>query len=153
MGQPCCAGESRPTRCGPQPILADRFADGRLRTTNVQNLLIVNVPRQNVDPLVRELDAVGLPGERLSLLARCCRLQWLRILQNLRSLKPRASRAGSSEELEERLPGFEQHLKLHVTGCPNGCGQHWIADLGIEGKKIKVGDRMEDAYYFCVGAQ
>jgi sulfite reductase (ferredoxin) len=38
-----------------------------------------------------------------------------------------------------------------VTGCPNSCGQHWIADIGIEGKKIKVGDRLVDAYYFCVG--
>jgi sulfite reductase (ferredoxin) len=38
-----------------------------------------------------------------------------------------------------------------VTGCPNSCGQHWIADIGIEGKKIKVQDRMVDAYYFCVG--
>ena len=55
------------------------------------------------------------------------------------------------EELEERLPGFEQHLKLHVTGCPNSCGQHWIADIGIEGKKIKVDGRQQDAYYFCVG--
>jgi sulfite reductase (ferredoxin) len=55
------------------------------------------------------------------------------------------------EELEERLPGFEQHLKLHVTGCPNSCGQHWIADIGLEGKKIKVGGVMQDAYYFCVG--
>jgi sulfite reductase (ferredoxin) len=49
------------------------------------------------------------------------------------------------------LPGFDQHLKLHVTGCPNSCGQHWIADVGIEGKKIKVHDQMVDAYYFCVG--
>src|SRR5438105_3921608 len=40
------------------------------------------------------------------------------------------------EELEERLPGFDQHLKLNVTGCPNSCGQHWIADLGLDGKKI-----------------
>ena len=57
------------------------------------------------------------------------------------------------EELEERLPGFDQHLKLHVTGCPNSCGQHWIADIGIEGKKIKVDDHMVDAYYFCVGGR
>ncbi len=41
------------------------------------------------------------------------------------------------DELEERLPQFDQQLKLHVTGCPNGCGQHWIADIGLEGKKIK----------------
>jgi sulfite reductase (ferredoxin) len=53
--------------------------------------------------------------------------------------------------LEERIPGFDQHLKLHVTGCPNSCGQHWIADIGIEGKKQRVDGEMVDAYYFCVG--
>jgi len=40
---------------------------------------------------------------------------------------------------------------LHITGCPNSCGQHWIADIGIEGKKIKQQGRLIDAYYFCVG--
>ena len=65
--------------------------------------------------------------------------------------RPSRSRAGSLEELDERLPGFEQHLKLHITGCPNSCGQHWIADLGLEGKKIKQDGKLVDAYYFCVG--
>src|SRR5262249_60671175 len=54
-------------------------------------------------------------------------------------------------DLASRLPGFEEHLKIHVTGCPNSCGQHWIADLGLEGKKLKVDGRLVDAYYFCVG--
>ena len=49
------------------------------------------------------------------------------------------------------MPGFDQHLKLHVTGCPNSCGQHWIADIGIDGKKMKVDGRLVDAYYFCLG--
>jgi sulfite reductase (ferredoxin) len=56
-----------------------------------------------------------------------------------------------AQELEERLPGFQEQLRLNITGCPNSCGQHWIADIGIEGKKIKVGGRMVDAYYFCIG--
>jgi sulfite reductase (ferredoxin) len=55
------------------------------------------------------------------------------------------------DEMEARLPEFDQQLRLHVTGCPNGCGQHWIADVGIEGKKIKHNGVMVDAYYFCVG--
>src|SRR5580698_7876740 len=55
------------------------------------------------------------------------------------------------EELEERLPQFDQQLKLHVTGCPNSCGQHWIADIGLEGKKIKHEGKLTDAYYFCLG--
>jgi sulfite reductase (ferredoxin) len=55
------------------------------------------------------------------------------------------------EEMETRLPEFDQQLKLHVTGCPNSCGQHWVADIGIEGKKIKHNGVLVDAYYFCVG--
>ena len=54
-------------------------------------------------------------------------------------------------EMEERLPGFDQQIKLHVTGCTNSCGQHWIADIGLEGKKIKKDGQMVDAFYFCVG--
>jgi len=56
-----------------------------------------------------------------------------------------------STELDERLPGFAEQIRLHITGCPNSCGQHWIADIGIEGKKIKSNGKMVDAYYFCVG--
>src|SRR5277367_355018 len=55
------------------------------------------------------------------------------------------------EELEERVPGFDESLKLHVAGCPNACGQHWIADIGLEGKKIKEDGALVDAYYFCLG--
>jgi hypothetical protein len=55
------------------------------------------------------------------------------------------------DELEERLPGFDQQLKLNVTGCPNSCGQHWVADIGIEGKKIKHEGKLTDAFYFCLG--
>ena len=40
--------------------LAERFAAGELRATNMQNLLIVNVPRLNADDLAKELDAIGL---------------------------------------------------------------------------------------------
>ena len=130
--------------------LADRFADGHLRTTNMQNLLIVNVPRQNVDPLVKELDAAGLRVNGSAFwrgAVACSGSEFCK----LAITETKSFSRWLVEELEERLPGFEQHLKLHVTGCPNSCGQHWIADLGIEGKKIKVGDRMEDAYYFCVG--
>ncbi|MEO6923442.1 MAG: nitrite reductase, partial [Bryocella sp.] len=46
---------------------------------------------------------------------------------------------------------FDQQIRLHITGCTNACGQSWIADLGLEGKKIKKDGKMVDAFYFCVG--
>ena len=130
--------------------LADQCASGELRTTNMQNLLIVNVPQQNTATLARELDAIGLrPGGSAFWRGAiaCSGSEFCK----LAITETKSFSRWLVEELEERLPGFEQHLKLHVTGCPNSCGQHWIADIGIEGKKIKSGDRLLDAYYFCLG--
>jgi sulfite reductase (ferredoxin) len=53
--------------------------------------------------------------------------------------------------MEERVPNFDQQLRINVTGCPNNCGQAWIADIGLEGKKIKHEGQMVDAFYFCLG--
>jgi len=130
--------------------LSDRYANGDLRTTNMQNLIIASVPRAHVDPLVRELDAAGLRVEATPFWrgaiacsgAEFCKLALTETKGFTRWLV---------DELEERVPGFDQQLKLNVTGCPNACGQHWIADIGLEGKKIRRGGEFIDAYYFCLG--
>jgi len=116
----------------------------------MQNLLIVNVPNANAAPLARELDGVGLRVAASSFWRGAIACSGTEFCK-LAITETKSFARWLVEELEERLPGFEQHLKLHITGCPNSCGQHWIADLGIEGKKIKVNDRFQDAYYFCVG--
>jgi sulfite reductase (ferredoxin) len=130
--------------------VAEQYGSGELRTTNMQNLLILNVPQRNVDGLVKELEAAelrvhGSPFWRGTI--ACTGTEFCK----LAITETKGYARWLVEELEERLPGFEQHLKIHITGCPNSCGQHWIADLGLEGKKIKVDGRMVDAYYFCVG--
>jgi sulfite reductase (ferredoxin) len=130
--------------------LAERFAGGELRTTGMQNLLIVNVPRANTDALARKLDALGLrvggsPFWRGAI--ACSGTEFCK----LAITETKGFTRWLVEEMEERLPEFDQDLKLHVTGCPNSCGQHWIADIGIEGKKMKADGRLLDAYYFCLG--
>jgi sulfite reductase (ferredoxin) len=130
--------------------LADEYASGELRATNMQNLLVVNVPTSRAEALAKQLDAAGLRVGGSSFArgtVACSGTEFCK----LAITETKSFSRWLVDELEERLPGFEQHLKLHVTGCPNSCGQHWIADIGIEGKKIKVRDHLEDAYYFCVG--
>jgi sulfite reductase (ferredoxin) len=130
--------------------LAERFTDGHLRTTNMQNLIVVNVPQANTAALAKELEAIGLrvaasPFWRGAI--ACSGTEFCK----LAITETKSFSRWLVEELEERLPQFDQDLKLHVTGCPNSCGQHWIADIGIEGKKIKQDGRLVDAYYFCLG--
>ncbi|MGA8144511.1 MAG: nitrite/sulfite reductase [Candidatus Acidiferrales bacterium] len=131
-------------------VLAGKYATGELRTTNMQNLLIVNVPRDNVEALVCELDAVNLRVEASPFwrgAVACTGTEFCK----LAITETKGFARWLVEELEERVPEFDQPLKLNVTGCPNACGQHWIADIGLEGKKIKHGGNLVDAYYFCLG--
>ncbi len=130
--------------------LSERYAGGELRTTNMQNLLIVNVPEHNAAMVAGRLQLAGLPTEGSPFgrgIIACSGTEFCKIAIT----ETKSFGRWLAEELDERLPGFEQHLKLHVTGCPNSCGQHWIADLGLEGKKIKQNGQLIDAYYFCVG--
>jgi sulfite reductase (ferredoxin) len=130
--------------------LAERHGSGALRTTHMQNLVVLDVPRASLTGLLREAEAAGLALEaspfRRGIVA-CTGSEFCKIA--LTETKGFAARL--VEELEARMPGFDRHLKLHVTGCPNSCGQHWIADIGLEGKKIRGPAGFEDAYYFCVG--
>ncbi len=130
--------------------LSERFGTGELRTTVMQNLLIVNVPTLRTGELARELGALGLEVEGSAFwrgAIACTGTEFCK----LAITETKGFARWLVDEMETRLPEFDEQLKLHVTGCPNGCGQHWIADIGMEGKKIKHEGRLEDAYYFCVG--
>jgi sulfite reductase (ferredoxin) len=130
--------------------LAERFGDGQLRTTIMQNLLFINIPNQRTIELASELEKIGLHVEGSTFwrgAIACTGTEFCKLAIS----ETKGFTRWLVEELEERLPGFDQQLKLHVTGCPNSCGQHWIADIGLEGKKIKHEGKMVDAFYFCVG--
>jgi sulfite reductase (ferredoxin) len=130
--------------------IADHFAAGEIRTTIMQNLVLVNVRNADAATVARGLEASGLPVAA-SVFARgtiaCTGSEFCKLALT----ETKGFARWLVEALEDRIPGFDQQLKLHIAGCPNSCGQHWIADIGLEGKKVKVGGRMVDAYYFCVG--
>ena len=150
IGASVIRGRITPAQIRVAADLAERHGDGHLRATPMQNLLLINIPESRVTSVVRELVANGLPVETNAFVrgtvactgSEFCKLALTETKSYARWL---------TEQLDERFPGYQEDVKLHITGCPNSCGQHWIADIGIEGKKIKHEGKMIDAYYFCVG--
>jgi sulfite reductase (ferredoxin) len=130
--------------------LAERYGSGELRTTNTQDLVIVNVPQALAAEVVKGLDGAGLRVEASTFwrgAVACTGAEFCK----LAITETKSFTRWLVEELEERVPAFDQQLRLNVTGCPNSCGQHRLADIGLEGKKIKLNGSLEDAYYFCLG--
>jgi sulfite reductase (ferredoxin) len=150
VGASVLRGRLNPQQMRVAANLADRYGTGELRTTNTQNLVIINVPKERAQALALELEFAGLhvtasPFWRGAVACTGSEFCKLAITET------KAFTRWLVEELEDRLPAFDQELKLNVTGCPNSCGQHRLADIGLEGKKIKVNGQMVDAYYFCLG--
>jgi sulfite reductase (ferredoxin) len=130
--------------------LAEELGDGHLRATIMQNILVANIPNARTREVVERLNQIGLQVE-VSPFWRgaiaCTGTEFCK----LAIAETKAFSKWLVSEMEERLPGFDQQIRLHVTGCTNSCGQSWIADIGLEGKKIKKDGAMVDAFYFCVG--
>jgi sulfite reductase (ferredoxin) len=130
--------------------LAERYGTGALRATVSQNLLFIDIPNHKTAELALKLGQIGLHVDGSSFwrgAIACTGTEFCK----LAITETKSFTRWVVDELEELLPEFDQQLKLHVTGCPNSCGQHWIADIGIEGKKIKHEGKLIDAYYFCLG--
>jgi sulfite reductase (ferredoxin) len=130
--------------------LADKYGTGELRTTIMQNILFVNIPNEKTAALILELNTLGFQVDVSSFwrgAIACTGTEFCK----LAITETKAFSKWLVGEMEDRMPGFEQQIKLHITGCTNSCGQHWIADIGLEGKRIKKNGELIDAYHFCVG--
>jgi sulfite reductase (ferredoxin) len=115
--------------------LADRYGSGRVRTTAEQKMVILDVPDGNVDALVAELDALGLPAKpsvfRRHTMA-CTGIEFCKLA--IVETKGRAMTL--IDELERRLPGFESPVTINVNGCPNSCARIQTADIGLKGSLV-----------------
>ena len=130
--------------------LAETHGDGHLRATIGQNIVLVNIPNAKVGDVVKQIVGLGLQVEPTVFYrgaVACTGTEFCK----LAIAETKGFAKWLVGEMEERLPEFDQQLRLHVTGCTNSCGQSWIADIGLEGKKIKKDGKMVDAFYFCVG--
>jgi sulfite reductase (ferredoxin) len=130
--------------------LADRFGDGTMRTTVMQNILVLNIPESSVPAFVTAADDVGVPlggspFQRGTLSCTGREFCKLAITETkLLSIK-------LAHELEDRVPGFGENIKIHLSGCPNSCGQHWIADIGLQGVLLNVNGAQVEGFDFFIG--
>jgi sulfite reductase beta subunit-like hemoprotein len=67
------------------------------------------------------------------------------------------SSMGLNQAVQDRLVEMDitdaltRQIHVKMSGCPNGCSQHHIADIGFYGASIKVGERAIPAYIPHIG--
>lgn len=133
--------------------LAERFAapgQAQIRLSQKQNLLLVNIPKENVDPLSKELENIGLPPHapywRQSLVS-CTGNQFC----NLAVVETKERAREILEYLEQEV-SIDTPIMLSISGCPNACAQYQIADIGLTGIPVLMPDKKKvDGYNVLVG--
>ncbi|MDQ0031314.1 nitrite/sulfite reductase [Arthrobacter bambusae] len=117
----------------------------RLRTTPHQKIVVLDVAKEHVEPLVAELDTLGLSA-RPSVFRRgtiaCTGIEFCK----LAIVETKVTAATAVAELERRLADLAdsgqlpQALSLHINGCPNSCARIQTADIGLKGMMLPTPD-------------
>jgi sulfite reductase beta subunit-like hemoprotein len=117
-----------------------------------QDLVIPWVPFDRVRVIYDELGALELatPGARTISDVTGCPGATTCNLGITRSLT-------LAEVLSRELNGYSdpeiQKLRIKISGCPNSCGHHHIADIGFYGNVRKIGDQQAPYYQLLLGGK
>jgi sulfite reductase (ferredoxin) len=128
------------------------YSGGYARTTVEQNLLLRWVRDDSVYEVWQALGELGLGqagADEIADVVSCpgtdsCKLGITASMGLNRAMSQRLEEMQIDDPLTKRI-----HIKM--SGCPNGCSQHHIANIGFYGASIKVGDRTIPAYVAHIG--
>ena len=128
------------------------YCGGYARTTVHQNLVLRWVREEAAYEVWRRLSDLGLGdggADEITDVVSCpgtdsCKLGITSSMGLNQAIHERVAAMKIDDELTRRI-----HIKM--SGCPNGCGQHHIADIGFYGASIKVGEHTIPAYIPHVG--
>lgn len=116
----------------------------RIRTTVMKELILLDVADAEVEPLLAELDELGLTA-RPSAFRRgvisCTGLEFCKLA--LVTTRTRAIELVG--DLERRLGDLDSPITIALNGCPNSCARTQIADIGLKGQIVTdaEGNRVE----------
>jgi sulfite reductase (ferredoxin) len=109
---------------------------GRIRTTTQQKLVILDVPDERVEDLVDALaehDLLVRPSAFRRGTMACTGLEFCK----LAIVETKQHAQDLYNELEKRLPDFDEPVGINVNGCPNSCARFQTADIGFKGMIVR----------------
>jgi ferredoxin-nitrite reductase len=131
--------------------LAEIYGNGQIRLTVGQNIIIPNVPDSKIGELTKEPALQELrydPSEVMRGLVSCTGMDYC----HFALIETKGWALKTARVLEAKL-GKTQPLRIHWSGCPAGCGNHTVADIGLLGKNVKInGEVVEAVDVFAGGA-
>jgi ferredoxin-nitrite reductase len=129
--------------------LAEKYGTGDVRLTPDQNVVIPHVPDPKVGNLTTEPLLKVLrydPSEIMRGLVSCTGIEFC----NLAVIETKARALQIARTLESKVH-HGRPLRIHWSGCPAGCGNHAVADIGLLGVKVNVDGKPVDAVDVFVG--
>ena len=130
-------------------IAADA-GDGFVRVLIDQNLLLGFVPLGRVKRVYMALGELGLNGAGANEIqdVTTCPGAYSCNLGLTKSMNLGAALQQTVRTYDDPLV---RNLSIKISGCPNSCGQHWIADFGFYGNARKVDGREIPYYQMLLG--
>jgi sulfite reductase beta subunit-like hemoprotein len=132
--------------------LLDKHKLSAVRIAISQDIVIPWVPLERVKEIYHDLKALDLatPGARTIADVTGCPGATTCNLGITRSLT--LADVLAKEFAEETDPDVKK-IRIKISGCPNSCGQHHIADIGLYGNARKIDEKLAPYYQLMLGGE
>jgi sulfite reductase beta subunit-like hemoprotein len=129
-----------------------KYSGGNGRTNQNQNLVLRWVRPESLPALHSELKAIGFGEPDADLLADVVACPGADSCKLAITSSNQAGYTMREKMIEFDYPDPEvQKVSVKISGCPNGCGQHHLAGIGLQGSSYKVGKLEVPCYDVFVG--
>lgn len=130
--------------------LIEKYGVAGARLTAYQKIVLIGVAPEQVEPLVAELDEIGLPARpsywRQNTMA-CTGIEFCK----LAIVETKARARDLVTELERRFPDLDTPISVNVNGCPNACARTQVADIGLKGQLVMHEGEQVDGFQVHLG--
>lgn len=130
--------------------LAQAYGNGELRTVNSQNLILPNIPDAVLDELLSDSLFQKFPVHPTPFTGYAMACTGNEFC-NLALTNTKDKMIEIATRLDQDI-SLDVPVRIYMVGCTNSCGQRQIADIGIQGLKLRTKDKqLVDAYELFVG--
>ncbi len=131
--------------------LAEKYGTGEVRFSHANSMVIPNVPDPKLGEMLEEnlvKEFTYFPSSVMRGLVACVGSDYC----NLAAIETKSQALKIAAQVEAKIPNTAP-ITMHWSGCPAGCGNHLVADVGLLGKKMKRGNEVVEAVDIYMGGR
>ncbi len=128
--------------------VSDKYSKGFIHTSQTQDLLITSIPIKDLQKAADELkeNGIELSKKHKNKIISCTGASTCKLgICPSKQLAKKLAKKFKEDDIDN-------DTIIRISGCPNSCAQHYLSNLGLQGRRKRINGKSVNCYDIFTGA-